>query len=147
MCGNDCKAKESIKPKGFFGIWSGFLLLLVPKCPFCFMAFSSVLVICGENGASHSTRTFYSTTTLILTAIFCATAFLSIMLYYRPGRGKYALLMVVPGIATLLFSVTLGGGVLVYYCGALLVLAGLVRNSGLWSVWERKLSIRKKPAY
>jgi hypothetical protein len=146
MCGNDCKAKKSISPKQAAGMWSGLLLFLIPKCPFCFMAFSSVLVFCGENGTGHSTRNFYSATTLILTAIFCATALLSIILYYRPERGKYALLLAVPGMITLIFSVTAGGGISLYYTGALLVLAGLLRNSGLWSLWM-KWFFTKKTAY
>ena len=110
------------------------------------MAFSSVMVLCGETGAGHNSRYFYSTTTLLLTGIFCATALLSIMLYYRPARGKYALLMVIPGIMALIFSVTTGGGPALYYLGALMVLAGLVRNSGLWSLWE-KMIFTKKPVY
>ena len=146
MCGNDCKAKKSISPKQAAGMWSGLLLLLIPKCPFCFMAFSSVLVFCGENGTGHSNRNFYSATTLILTTIFCATALLSIILYYRPGRGIYALLLAVPGMITLIFSVTAGGGISLYYAGALLVLAGLLRNSGLWSLWMKSI-LTKKTAY
>ena len=142
MCGNDCKAKKAKHPKGIAGMWSGFLLLLIPKCPFCFMAFSTVLVYCGENSAGNSTHTFYSTTTLILTAIFCATALLSIILYYRPARGKYALLFAIPGISALIFSVTAGGGIPLYYFGALLVLTGLIRNSGLWFFLE-KINLKK----
>ncbi len=114
-------------------MWSGLLLLLVPKCPFCFMAFSPVLVLCGETGTEHSTRIFYSTTTLLVSAIFCLTALLSIILYYRPGSGKYALLFVLAGILAVLTSVTAIGGTPLYYLGAVLVLTGLLRNSGLWN--------------
>jgi hypothetical protein len=136
MCSNDCITKKSVHPNRAAGISSGLLLLLVPKCPFCFMAFSSVMVFCGEKGAGQSSRTFYSTSTLILTAIFCLTALLSMITYYRPGRGKYALLLAVPGIAILIFSVTEGGGMPLYYLGALLVIAGLLRNSGLWTFFS-----------
>jgi hypothetical protein len=110
------------------------------------MAFSPVLVFCGESGTGHHARSFYSTTTLILTGIFCTTALLSIILYYRPARGKYALMLAIPGMTALLFSVTAGGGTPLYYAGALLVLTGLLRNSGLWSFRE-KVNLIKKPAH
>jgi hypothetical protein len=110
------------------------------------MAFSGVMVLCGEKGISHHSRNFYSATTLILTVIFCATALLSVILNYRPIMGKYALPMVIPGIAALIYSVTMGGGMLLYYAGAWFVMAGLLRNSGLWSLWE-KIILTKRPAY
>lgn len=108
------------------------------------MAFSSVLVFCGEKDAALHTRSFYSSTTLILTAVFCITALVSIILYYRPGQGKYALVMVIPGITAIIFSVTIAGGIALYYAGALLVLSGLLRNSGLWSFWEKMIFSKKQ---
>jgi hypothetical protein len=110
------------------------------------MAFSSLMVFCGEKGIGHYPRGFYSTTTLILTAIFCATALLSIILYYRPPGGRPALLLVIPGIAALIYSVTTGGGIFLYDTGAFFILAGLLRNSGLWSFLER-IILSKKPAF
>ena len=143
MCSNDCYQKKSTPPNRDAGLWSGFLLLLVPKCPFCFMAFSSILVYCGGKDAGLHSHTFYSTTTLILTLIFCVTALLSIILYYRPGQGKYALGMAIPGMLAIIFSVAAAGGIALYYTGAMLMLAGLLRNSGLWSFWEKTIFTKK----
>jgi hypothetical protein len=145
MCRNDCKDKKSVHPGRAAGLWSGLFLLFVPKCPFCFMAFSSVMVFCGKNSTGQSPRTFHSTTTLILTAIFCLTALLSMIVYYRPAHGKYALLLAIPGIAALICSVTEMGGMSLYYFGALLVMAGLLRNSGLWTFVQGKFTFRKNP--
>ncbi|MFI5155488.1 MAG: hypothetical protein ACHQEM_04860 [Chitinophagales bacterium] len=145
MCKNDCKANKSIRRGRDTGILSGLLLLLIPKCPFCFMAYSSVMVFCGQMGvAGQSSRSFYSESTLILTSVFCLTALLSILIYYRPVHGKYALLLAIPGTITLVISVTAFGGMQLYYFGATLVLAGLLRNSGFWSFLISKFSIRKK---
>jgi ABC-type Na+ efflux pump permease subunit len=107
------------------------------------MAFSSVMVLCGKNGTAHSSRSFCSTTTLILTAIFCLIALLSMIIYYRPAHGKYALLLAIPGIASMIFSVTELGGMPLYYSGALLVMAGLIRYSGLWFWVQRKFTVRR----
>lgn len=95
------------------------------------MAFSPALLICGGNGEGQDARTFYSTTTLIVASIFSIIALLNIFLYYRPGAGKYALLFALPGILAILMSVTAGGGIFLYYLGAILILTGLLRNSGL----------------
>jgi len=139
MCGNDCKTKNDVHPNRLIGWWSGFLLLLVPKCPFCFMAFSSVMMYCGEKGFDSHQHDFFSNTTLILTAFFSVTALLSIIRFYRPKGGRYALLMALPGVAALMYGVLVGGGLLLYYTGACLVLAGLLRNSGMWSFLEKMI--------
>ncbi len=145
MCKNDCKAKKSIHPGRDTGILSGILLLLIPKCPFCFMAYSSIMVFCGQIGsAAQSSRTFFSASTLILTSVFCLTALLSILIYYRPIHGKYALILAIPGTMALIVSVTAIGGMQLYYFGASLVLAGLLRNSGLWTFLRAKFTFRKK---
>ena len=146
MCRNDCKAKKSVRTAKSAGIFSGFLLLLIPKCPFCFMAFSSVMVFCGGKDAVYGSRTFFSATTIILTAIFCLTALLSIVIiYYRRGRGKYALILAITGIILLILSVTLIGGLTLYYLGALMLMSGLLRNSGLWPFIQNKLNFKINP--
>ena len=147
MCGSDCQAKKKNKRSRSYGLFSGLLLLIIPKCPFCFMAFSSALLICSDNGIDHSSRTFYSTTTLILTALFSILALFSIFLNLRPGRGVYSLLLAGLGNIAILFSVTTGGGLTLYYSGAFLVLAGVVLNSGLWLLLVRMISFHKKHAF
>jgi hypothetical protein len=140
---NDCKAKRAVRPDRVGGFWSGLLLLLVPKCPFCYMAFSTTLVFCGKDSTEHFTRTFHSVTTLLITGIFCTAALLSILLYYRPRQGKYALWFCLPGIAAVLFSVTSGGGMILYYTGVIVVLTGILRNSGAWFLLKKKSEARK----
>lgn len=145
MCGNDCRTTEKRGYKKPYGLLSGLLLLLIPKCPFCFMAFSSALVLCGENGAISNPVNHYSTITIILTAFFCVTSLLSILLYFRQPQGRFALMLAVPGMAALLYSVTIGGGQVLYYTGAFAVVAALLRNSGWWTLWERRFILPKKP--
>jgi hypothetical protein len=146
MCGNDCKALNKKPGEGSYGLFSGLLLLVIPKCPFCFIAFSGVLVACGTGGTSHQVTTTYSVITIIISVLFCLTSLLSIVLHYRPGRGNYALVLAVPGVIALIYSVVFAGGELLYYSGALFVLAGLVRNSGMWTVLENKFFMRNKPS-
>jgi hypothetical protein len=110
------------------------------------MAYSSIMVFCGQISVNeHHSRSFFSVSTLILTSVFCLTALLNILIYYRPAHGKYALLLAISGTLALIISVTCLGGILLYYLGASLILIGLLRNSGLWSFLMSRFSNRKKP--
>ena len=147
MCGNDCQAEKKITKFRPYGLFSGLLLLLIPKCPFCFLAFSSALLACSDQGIEHSSRFFYSNITLILTTVFSLAALFSILLNYRRGRGHYAFLLAGLGNIAILLSVTTGGGITMYYCGTFLVLAGVLLTTGLWFLVVRIASYRKKPAF
>ena len=147
MCGNDCQAKKKITKSRPYGLFSGLLLLLIPKCPFCFLAFSSALLVCGDKGIEHSSRFFYSDITLILTAVFSLAALFSILLNYRRGRGHYALFLAGLGNIAIFLSVAIGGGLTLYYGGSFLVLSGVILNSGLWFLLGRMISFRKKPSF
>lgn len=147
MCGNDCQVKKTIIRSRPYGLFSGLFLLLIPKCPFCFLAFSSALLVCGDQGIEHSSRFFYSDITLILTAVFSLAALFSILLNYRRGRGHYALFLAGLGNIAIFLSVTMGGGLTLYYSGTILVLSGVILNSGLWLLLLRMGSYRKKPAF
>src|SRR6185295_18474023 len=84
------------KRKERAGILTGILLLLLPKCPFCVMAYSSTVMLCTEGAGMHK-GIFSSTTTLIITSIFCVIALVSILLNYRDRRTVYAILLAASG--------------------------------------------------
>lgn len=147
MCGNDCQAKKKNTISRPYGLFSSLLLLLIPKCPFCFVAFSSALLICGDQGIEHSSRYFYSDITLILTALFTTAALLNILFNYRRGKSLYSLIVAGLGSIAIILSVTIGGGLPLYYSGTFLVLSGVLWNTGLWSLVGRVRSLRKKPAF
>jgi hypothetical protein len=127
-----CKRKQlTAEQKKHVGLFTGIMLALLPKCPFCFMAFSSTMILC-ENGISGvSSHTFASTTTLFFTAFFCLVTLLSILLNFRDARTKYALLVATLGTLLLVLSVTVGGGLLLYYLGVLVVFSGVWLNGSL----------------
>lgn len=113
------------------GLFAGLLLALLPKCPLCFMAFSSTFVLCDEAGTFTETHTHSSPTVLILSALFCGITLVSMFFNYRDTRTKYALLLVLAGSAFILYSVVAGGGLSLYYSGVVCIFFGVWLNGSL----------------
>jgi len=133
---NDCKPCKKRKPvtekKKPVGLLTTFLLILVPKCPFCLMAFSSTVILCGEaGGLSEMTNSSSSAATIFITSFFCMSVLLSILLNYRDARTRYALLLAVAGCLLIMNSVCVGGGLPLYYSGIVLVFIGVWLNASL----------------
>ena len=114
-----------------FSFFAGLLLALLPKCPFCFMAFSSTFILCDEAGTFTDTHTHSSSTTFLLSALFCGITFVGILFNYRDSRTRYALMLALAGSACILFSVAKGGGLALYYCGVAFIFYGVWLNGSL----------------
>lgn len=119
------------RTKKKLGFTAGLLLALLPKCPFCVMAFTSTFVLCGEAGTFTTEHTYTSSTTLFLTLFFCGIALLGIVFNYRGNRTKYAMLLALAGSFCILLSVTRGGSLALYYSGVFFVFAGVWLNGSL----------------
>jgi len=131
---NDCRPCQRTQNTGrrkHISFVPGILLALIPKCPFCFMAFSSTMFLCGEDGTHTAVRTFASPETLNVTLFFCSLTILFIVLNYRDNRTKYAIALAVSGSALILLSVTSKGGLPLYYFGLVLIFSGVWLNASL----------------
>jgi hypothetical protein len=135
---NDCKpCRENVAFSGKknYAAWlPGILLVALPKCPFCFMAFSSSMLLCGEGTIMETERIYQSTPTIMLSVLFCLTAIAGILLVRRDVRTFYALLLALAGTAMVVSSVAWGGGMPLYYAGSFLIFMGVWLNSSLLSV-------------
>ena len=145
---DDCKPckKKKIVSEGDkpVGLLTTIFLVLLPKCPFCLMAFTSTFILCGKaGGVSEMTDTSSSATTIFITSFFCVSVLLSIRLNYRDIRTKYALLIAATGCLLILFSVSVGGGLPLYYAGVLLVFFGVWLNASLLYI-IRKITGRRR---
>ena len=112
------------------GLLAGILLALLPKCPFCYMAFSGTLMLCG-NGSGMFTRTFSSLPTQIFSVTFCLLILLFIILNFRDKRTLYAIALAVVGSAMIIYSTTISGGLMLYYCGVVIIFFGVWLNASL----------------
>ncbi len=138
-----CKKKKIVSNgKKPIGLLTTIFLVLLPKCPFCLMAFSSTVILCGKaGGISESTHS--SATTILVTSFFCFLVLISILLNYRDARTKYALLFAATGCLLVMYSVCMGGGLPLYYSGVVLLFTGVWLNASLLYV-IRKITGRIK---
>lgn len=143
---NDCKpckkVKATKKSNGKWGTLSTILLVLLPKCPFCFVAYTSTVVLCGNGVSASSGHTFSSQVTLLIAVVFCCAAIAGILLNYRDKRTWYALLLATAGTLMIVYSVAVSGGMFLYYAGVAIVFAGVWLNGSLLYI-AGKISDRK----
>lgn len=138
-----CKKKKTVaQRKKQLGWLTTILLVILPKCPFCVMAFSGTLILCGKaGGVSESASS--SSTSIFITSFFCLLVLLSIFFNYRDARTKYALLLAAAGSAMIMYSVSIGGGHPLYYTGVVFVFIGVWMNASLLFIISRITGKRK----
>jgi hypothetical protein len=112
------------------GLLGGILLAMLPKCPFCYMAFSGTLVLCG-NGGGMFTKTFCSLPTQIFSVTFCLLVLLFIFLNFGDKRTVYAIALAVAGSTMIFYSTTIAGGLILYYSGVVVIFSGVWLNASL----------------
>jgi hypothetical protein len=140
----DCSSCDMPSPKASkhgYGLMTGLLLALLPKCPFCIMAFTGTAVLCGEGSVVEISRTHNSLLTILVTGVLCLVTCMGIALNRRGNRTMYALAIAAAGISMIMFSVIRSGGQPVYYGGITLVFFAVWLNGSLlWFV--RKLGVK-----
>ena len=133
---DDCrpckKGKKGSEKEKQVGILTTALLVLLPKCPFCVMAFSSTIILCGTaGGVTEQTHSYLSTAIIVISSFLCLSVLLSIAFNYRDARTKYALILAVVGCFLVIYSVCIGGGKSVYFSGLFLIFIGVWLNASL----------------
>lgn len=126
-----CQTNESRKGVGT-GLLTSLLLAILPKCPFCVMAFSSTAMLCGEGIVMEVSSIHNSTLTIVITAILGLITILSVVLNPRGPRTILAILFSLVGISMILFSVWRSGGQPLYYAGLVIVFIGVWMNGSLF---------------
>src|SRR5664279_1818823 len=108
---DNCRPCNRNKPgagqKKRISLFGGILLVILPKCPFCLMAFSSTIFLCSEGHTLTEEHTFTSSATLTLTVFFCLLVLAGIIFNFRDSRTKYATALALLGTAIILLSVCL----------------------------------------
>ena len=133
-----------MRPK--MGVAAWLLLAVLPKCPFCIMAFTSTAILCGEGAMTNVSRTHNSPLTISITAVLGLMTLLAIVLNRKGIRTFYALGLSIPGLAMVLFSVIRNGGQPLYYAGIALLFLGVWMNGSLPWFWKRLLPRKMQPS-
>ncbi|ULQ52756.1 hypothetical protein [Flavihumibacter fluvii] len=139
---NDCSpckggSAPPMHPKKSIGILAGILLAVLPKCPFCVLAFSSTIVLCGKGGDETFNQTHSSPLSIYISLFFCFITLLSLALSFKDKRTWYALAFAFAGSCCIIYSVAIAGGQVLYYTGVLIVLTGIGMNMKRFRWLER----------
>ena len=138
-----CSTAGKPDAKNRMGLLTGLLLVILPKCPFCIMAFTGTALLCGEGTIIESTVTHNSILTIIITALLCLVTLAGILLNRRGVRTYYALALALAGMTMIMYSVIRDGGQTLYYSGILGVFTGVWLNGSLtWVYYQVKQGLK-----
>jgi hypothetical protein len=102
---DSCTAQKPIaKVSNKAGQLTGLLLVLLPKCPLCIIAYSSTIMLCGKDASIISTQTHSSILSTAITLFFCLVILICLFLNYRDDRTKYSLALAFSGSMLLVAS-------------------------------------------
>jgi hypothetical protein len=135
-CKNKCQNTSNKK----FPSWLPALFIaIIPKCPFCIMAYSGAFTLCsGTKMYPHTDATFsYISTGLAVFVI------LSILFNYKGNKTKYALFFTSIGMLLLLMSQFYWISENLYYAGVGFLFFGIWYN-GSFSFFYQKYMARFK---
>jgi hypothetical protein len=113
------------------------LLVLMPKCSFCVMAYTSTALLCTREETIVASSVHASPLTIAITSILCLLILGGILLNRRGRRTWIALGVALTGMAMMLASVTLGGGEIVYYAGNAAIFAAVWINGSFLYLWKQ----------
>ena len=120
-----CPSKKKKHTKGKYSILSGILIALIPKCPYCILAYSSAITMCsGTKLYAHTP----SWTSYLLLALAVLTI-LFILMNYKGRRTLIAASFAASGILLMLASQFYTFNINHYYIGTFLLLFGVWVNA------------------
>lgn len=123
-----CKCSATKREKtgnDIYSIMSGVFIALIPKCPYCILAYSSAITMCsGTKLYSHSP----SWTSYFLLVLAVLT--LSLIIFnYKGKRTIVAIILVTLGSLLMLVSQFYIFDITYYYLGTILLLFGVWVNA------------------
>jgi hypothetical protein len=128
-----CKKNKKPGLKRRYSFITGIFLILLPKCPFCVMAYTSTVMLCGKDTLTQNSQHHYSSLTFYITFLLCLVTIIGILFNYRDVRTKYALTIAGLGTSITLFSVLSSGGQYFYYTGVFVLFIAVWLNGSLLS--------------
>ena len=134
--------KREISTSKKMGTASWLLLAILPKCPFCIMAFTSTALLCGEGAMQEVSMTHNSMLTISITSLLLLVTLSSVLINYKGKTTWWALSFILPGLSLVMYSVLRDGGQLLYYSGTLLMFGGVWMNGSLpWLLKKTKMPL------
>jgi hypothetical protein len=113
------------------------LLVLMPKCSFCMLAYTSTALLCTREETIVASSLHASPLTIFITSILCLLILGGILMNRRGRRTWIALGIALTGMAMMLASVTRGGGEALYYAGNAAIFAAIWANGSFVYLWNQ----------
>ncbi len=133
-CG-ECKKKVRFKKN--YNLLTAVFLAILPKCPFCVMAYSSTVMLCSKDSLIEKNYTHTSLLSVSITLFFCSLVILGLLLNFKGTKTKVALVLTSQGIAMLLISMLYTGGSELYYFGVVIIFFAIWLNGSLLSILRK----------
>lgn len=121
-----CASKKEVKPNNSLSsIFTGVLIALIPKCPYCILAYSSAITMCSGTKMYMHTPSWTSYLLLALAAL----TVLFILMNYKGKRTLIAAGLATLGSLLMLASQFYTFEINHYYLGTFLLLFGVWINA------------------
>ncbi len=131
---NHCSSKKNtICKKESLPFLAVVFIALIPKCPFCILAYSSAITLCSGTKVYMHSPAWTSWISIALAAM----TLLMILLNYRGQRTIIAASLVIIGSAMIMISELYTGEISIYYCGASILLFGVWFNASFYFFYRK----------
>jgi len=138
-CKNNCQGTYS---KKYLSWLPAIFIAIIPKCPFCIMAYSGAVTLCsGTTMYPHA-----DTTTSYLSLGLALFVILSILFNNKGKKTKYALCITIIGMIILMSSQLYWISEYLYYAGVGFIFMGIWYN-GSFSFFYKKIITSFTMAY
>ena len=131
-CHQKSTPSGSVLPK-VFSWFPALAVAILPKCPFCLMAYSGAVSLCSGNMLFPNAGTWASYLTIGLAVVI----FLSIVLNRKGRRTWFALGLVTIGIVFLVAGQFYFISQVNYYLGVLFLFFGIWINGSFWHYYQK----------
>ena len=135
-CSCPKKIQSTSSGKKFLPLFSGILVALIPKCPYCILAYSSALTMCS--GAKVYGHSVGWTSYLLLTLAGLTLVF--ILINYKGNRTLIAATLVAAGILLMFTGQFYTFNVSQYNWGTFLIFFGVWVNASFRFFYKKYIS-------
>ncbi len=118
-----CASSKRSKINSNLSFLGALLITILPKCPFCIMAYSTAITVCSAKVVSPSAHwpSYISISLALLTLMI-------VLFNFKGRRTLISSLIIILGAILISYSELLSGSPSLYYLGGIILLAGVWAN-------------------
>lgn len=131
-----CKKRVVKKGSGRLSWMAGLIIAILPKCPFCILAYSSAITMCGAAGLEEHTPVWSS----YISIFFALLTFIFIASNFRGWRTVFSMVLVLLGSVGIVWSELMSGSLIQYQWGTFFLLTGIWVNGSFLSIMRKAYS-------